>query len=113
MINFYFLKEKRKIIIAAGAFLFILLIGLIIFFSLRDKNKLNQEPNSNPQNNLPAPEFLNVAEKDKFGLPADAKVQSLNKDEAGNILVYKIIYSDNDIIADPSAVAPISPRQKK
>lgn len=106
-------KNKKTLVIVAIAVIIVigLIWGLIAFF-----RGGNEQPgglqNIGGQPNLPAPVFLTEAEKESFGLPAEAKVQSLAKDNNGEVLVYKIIRSDSDIVPDPAAVGPISPRQR-
>lgn len=109
MINFSFLKKHIKLAILSLVIIFIIACAFIIFLLLWHKDTKTVNINFTASS-TPTPEFLSAEEKDKFGLPADVRAQSLSKDADGNILVYKIIYSDADIIADPSAVAPISPR---
>lgn len=106
------IKNKKLIFIIAGALLIVLIIIFLIWFG-RIKNPsggISGENLKTVNKNLPAPEFLTEEEKAKFGLPADTKAQSF-RDSGGNV-IYKIIKSDSDIVSDPSAVKPISPRQK-
>jgi len=105
------IKNKKLIFIIVG----VLLVVLIIVFSVwlgRTKNlsgAISEKNLKTVNKNLPTPEFLTEEEKARFGLPANTKAQSF-RDSSGN-LIYKIIKSDSDIIFDPSAVKPISPRQ--
>jgi hypothetical protein len=57
---------------------------------------------SNPESSL-APEFMNVEEKTRLGLPADSKIQ-IFPNTGSDEVVYKIIKRDADIVVDPSRV---------
>ncbi len=108
------IKNKKFLFSALGILLIILIVALAIIFWSK-KSPEGGEPGSLTDaagKNLPAPEFLTDEEKDSFGLPAEVKAQALTRDVSGKILVYKIIKSDNDVVLDPAAIGPISPRQK-
>lgn len=106
-------KNKKLVIISGASLVFLIIIGAIIFLKLINIAELNTPENTNILGRgLPVPEFLTAAEKDSFGLPADSKVQSLKRNSEGKILVYKIIRLDSDIVLDPAAIKPISPRQE-
>ncbi len=98
------LNNKKNIIIA-GLVVLILITALILTFTNRRNN--NQGANVN----LPAPEFLTAQEKADFRLNDDVKAQVLIRNASGTPTVYKLINTEADIVADPSKIGPISPRQ--
>jgi hypothetical protein len=106
------IKNKNTMIILAVILVIIIILGLFVFFGSRDSGSESLQSSSLNGQNLPTPEFLSTAEKEKFGLPSEAQVQSLKRDAAGQVLVYKIIRSDQDIVVDPAKITPLSPRQK-
>jgi len=102
------IKDKKAMIITLSVLGLIIILSLGLFFWGRGLGFKFAPSNQN----LPAPDFLNVAEKAEFGLPPEVKVQSLKRNAAGKVLVYRIINSDQDIVLDPSKIGPISPHQK-
>ncbi|MFA5753752.1 MAG: hypothetical protein WC905_00100 [Patescibacteria group bacterium] len=102
------MMKSKKLIIGIGAAVIILVV-LIVVLLLNNKGgggKLGLFSGKN----TPAPDFLNDKEKASLDLSSDAKVQSLRRDDNGEVMIYKIIYDDSDIVADPANMPPISPR---
>ena len=105
------LNNKKNIIIA-GLVVLILITALI--FTLTNRRKAGEENRNNNQGvnvNLPAAEFLTAQEKADFRLNDDVKAQVLIRNASGTPTVYKLINTEADIVADPSKIGPISPRQ--
>ena len=102
-------QNKKLINILIILFIGLVVLGLIIFF--KSNNLQNISRPDNTKNFFPL-DYLSVVEKEKFGLPATAKVQALKRNESGQVLVYKIIRSDQDIVLDPSKISPLSPHQR-
>lgn len=105
-------KDKKIMI---GAIIILALILLIIIGLIwRSRNKAPvtiENPLTNiTVGNLPAPEFLSVAEKNKLNISPDLKIQALGRNASGSVTVYKIIKTDGDIILDPSKIGSISPQ---
>ena len=100
------MKNKNLYIIITAGVGLILIIALAFILFPAKKNIPLPSATSTYQ-----PEFLNAGEKQTFGLPTDAKVQAF-RDARGNVMVYKIIRNDSEIVTNPSQVGPISPRQK-
>jgi hypothetical protein len=106
-------RNKKIIVIASGLLILILVILLILLKSNLKKASVNQAAGtSDPTQaaNLPTPQFLNAAEKASLGLPDATKAQIIQQDANGNVIVYKIIQTDQDIVADPTAIRPLSPQ---
>lgn len=104
------MNKKTLLVIILSGLVILALIFLGIF--LYQKNK-KQTPTGNINFKKEfAPEFLSVEEKQKLSIPPEAKIQAMTRDENGEIEVYRIIKTDNDIV-DPDTVGPISPRVKK
>lgn len=102
-------KWKKNIFIFGLVALLILIVCLVWFYfakntGISDKNTINQS-----LQNLPTVEFLSTEEKASLGISQDYKIQALGRNEAGELIVYKIINSDEDIVPDPSSINPISP----
>jgi flagellar basal body-associated protein FliL len=57
------------------------------------------------------PQFMSQADQAQFGIATSAPVQ-IFRDASGQNVVYKIIRQDSDVVADPAALGPVSPRQK-
>lgn len=102
-------KTRNYIIVGLG--LLAVIIVLLLVVKLVSKNKVAPDSiqPATDQSALSTVEFLSAAEQAKLGLPADLKIQILGRDSAGALSVYKIIYSDADIVSNPSAISPISP----
>jgi predicted permease len=99
--------DKKKIIIIASSFLALLLIIFLIIFLVK-KNGTKSNNNTNVPKSF-TPNFLTVAEKTKLGIPVDAKIEAITRDQKGEVTVYKVIKNDSDIV-DPAQVKPISSR---
>lgn len=108
------MDKKKWLLISSSALVIILVVfGTWLFLSrLTSKsNPVGSVINNQNHPSLPTPQFMNDADKSAFGLPADLKVQILGRDASGTVTVYKVIKQPSDIVADPSAVAPLSPRR--
>lgn len=102
--------DKKKIIIIASAVLVILLVSFGVYLYKKNQDRLIQE--SKNKEEVFTPEFLSTEEKTKLEIPLETKIQSVSRDESGELEVYRIIKTDSDVV-DPSKVGPISPRKKK
>lgn len=99
------LNKKKITIISAVGILLLAAILLIVFFV--KKNEPLPEIKSIDKNGF-TPDILNVEEKTKLGIPVEAKIQAMTRDENGEVTVYKIIKNDSDII-DPKEVGTVTP----
>jgi hypothetical protein len=102
------MMKSKKLIIGITVAV-IILVTLVVVLLLNNKSgggKLGIFGSKNAA----APDFLNDKEKTNLNLLPSTKVQSLQRDENGEVMVYKIIYEDADIVADPANMPPISPR---
>lgn len=50
------------------------------------------------------PDYMNQQELESMNLAADQKIQVLQRDDSGKAIVYKVINSDADIVADYAPV---------
>lgn len=105
-------KNKKTMIGVIIVLVLILLVTIGLIWRSRNKAPVTAE---NPlinttAGNLPAPEFLSVAEKNKLNISPDLKIQALGRNASGSVTVYKIIKTDSDIILDPSKIGSISPQ---
>lgn len=99
------MKKKWVIII----FVFVLVIFILGYLIIAPKIN-NQYISFNNQQNQYQPEFMTVEEKENFNLPEDSKIQVLKRGDNGQIDVYKIIRSEEDVENDPDSIEPIDPR---
>lgn len=100
--------NKKKIIIVSLAALVI--VAGLLFILLNNSKMRGGRDRQNQPAEVFEPDFLTPAEKEKFDIPAEIKVQSLSRDENGEVMVYRIIRNEVDVV-DPEKVAPVSPRQ--
>ena len=100
--------NKKKIIIVSLVAL-VIVAGLLFILLNNSKTKGWRDRQNQPAEVF-EPDFLTPAEKAKFDIPAEVKVQSLSRDENGEVMVYRIIRNEVDVV-DPEKVAPVSPRQ--
>ena len=104
------LKNKKLIIISA--IIVLVVIALVVSILLIKKHNNNTPPvTSQNQSSHFTPDFLNTTEKAQLGLPADVKIEALERGTDGQVTVYKVINNNSDVV-DPATVRPISPRQK-
>jgi ABC-type Na+ efflux pump permease subunit len=104
------LKDKKNIIIAAVLVLILLAALVLTIVNKRQKGTANPSGNQGT-GTLAEPDFLTAQEKTALRLDNSVKAQVLTRDASGSPAVYKIINSDADIIADPSKIGSLSPRQ--
>ena len=102
------LDKKKIIIIASSVLALLLIIFLIVFLTKKNGSISNNNNNVDAQKSF-TPDFLNVEEKTKLGIPVDAKIQAMMRDQQGEVTVYKVIKDDSEIV-DPTQVKPASPR---
>ncbi len=101
-------NKKILILLGIGALILLLVIALIIK-QLRYNNSIVAETNK-PAENFQA-DFLSASEKQNLSLTTDLKVQALKRNAQGDVMVYKIIRNESDVI-DPATIKPISPRTR-
>lgn len=104
-------KKIIKLIIIGLVVLAAIVVALVVWLPDRGGSL-----NGTPESTYPEPEFLSSEEQTTLvnegilDVSDDTKVQVLSRDENGAPLVFKIINSNDDIIANPSDIAPISPQ---
>lgn len=99
------MNKKYKILAISLGIVVIIILLLSVWSKLFTKdNKTNTLGHNS------APEFMTAQEKVKFQVPDNLKAQIINRDEKGDITVYKIVNSDKDVVSNPSQISPISPR---
>jgi len=97
------------IIIAA---LVILVVVWLVFFFNKSEEITNTSNQAATNSQAFKVEFLSNAEKTSLSIPTDLKIQSIKRGASGELLIYKIINNDAEIVTDPAEVGPISPRDK-
>jgi hypothetical protein len=104
------MKNKKLLIILAIILAIVLLAsGLILILNKKNRATIGNPAVNTSVSNLSVPEFLSVEEKINKGIAPEQKIQVLEK---GKNEVYKVIKNESDIVLDPAAVSPISPRQQ-
>ncbi|MEI6529493.1 MAG: hypothetical protein WCN88_03800 [Candidatus Falkowbacteria bacterium] len=101
------MKNKKLIIIVSAIALISIVAAVIILKPSRLFYKSSETVNV-PAENFTA-DFLSPNEKQSLDITTDLKVQAIKRDEQGEVMVYKIIREDKDII-NPANIKPISPR---
>ena len=100
--------NKKKIIIIS--FVTLIVVAGLLFVLLNNFQTRGGRNQGNQSAEIFEPDFLTSEEKAKFDIPAEVKVQSLSRDENGEVMVYRIIRNESDIV-DPDKIMPISPRK--
>jgi len=102
--------KNKKIIILVGAGVLVLLFAASLIIRQNRQNNIVETQVTQPVENFQA-DFLSPAEKQNLNITTDLKVQALKRNAQGEVMVYKIIRNDKDII-NPEKVKPISPRSR-
>lgn len=97
-------KKQKKIFILTLIFLLILGAGFILFVNNKHNIKQLSELKS---------DFLDESEKINLNIKPETKIQVLKRDAAGNVVLYKVIRKDSDIITDLGQIKADTPRQQK
>lgn len=96
--------SRKNIIIISIATIF--LISTSIFFIKNNRlNVFNDADNEE----IFIPEFLSSVEKQSLGIPEENNIQVVTRDDNGEVLVYRVIESDDQVI-NPGDVESVSPR---
>jgi uncharacterized protein YpmS len=103
--------NNKKTIIITLIILLILIVLLVVVLIIGNNRKNNGEynPSKYGYSENFAPSFLSEEEKNNLKIPVNSKIQVMTRDESGEVVVYKVINNDSDIV-DPVTVEPISPR---
>jgi len=89
-------KKKIIIILISGVILLIVLFFVLILFKSNQQTKIGI--NSDLSSEIFTPEFLTDKEKVDFGMTTDLKIQAVSRNSSGEVMVYKIIRKDSDIV---------------
>lgn len=96
--------NKKKIIIILVVAALLLLTALLVIRRnnpdvFRDKEK----------EKVFIPEFLSSSEKQSWGIAEETRIQVINRNENGEVSVYRVIESDDQVV-NPEEMGPVSPR---
>ena len=97
-------KKQKKIIILAVVLGLIIIASLLFFFNRQNRSKQNVNLGS---------DFLNKSEKIDLNIKPETKIQVLKRDAAGNVVLYKVIKNDSDIVTDLNQIKAETPRERK
>lgn len=100
------MNKKKLIIVSLLGILLLILVIFLINWTKDSKNSPN-EPEK-----VFVPEYLNSEEKQSLGIPEEAKIQVINRDNNGKVSIYKVVESDNQVV-NPEEVSPLSPRTEQ
>lgn len=90
---------QKKIIISAFFALLLLAAAWAVYaFLQKESESITLSPSV--ENNSPALIFMETEEKIELGLQESTRVQVLGRDENGEVVSYKIIRNDEDVITD-------------
>jgi hypothetical protein len=103
------MTKLKKIISISLAAAIVLIVILVILIIKKTSGPLPGGQFSEPT--VVAPKFLDDAAKEKLGIAPETKIQSLKENEKGEVMVYKVINNDSDIVLSPAQIGSISPRQ--
>lgn len=102
--------SKKYLWPAIIVLLLLVLAGAAYFLWPQDKGETAQPPNSETVMEKPVV-FMETAEKQALGLQPETKVQILGRDENGEIISYKIIRADEDVLKG-GIVPPAQPQER-
>jgi hypothetical protein len=97
-------KKQKKIIILAVILGLVVIVSLIFFFNRQNHSKQNVNLGS---------DFLDKSEKINLNIKPETKIQVLKRDASGNIVLYKVIRNDSDIITDLNQIKAETPREQR
>lgn len=93
---------KKSIYILISALILIIVVFVLFWLnrSRNDVKNVNQTNTDVINNEIIVPIFMTDIEKKSLGLSPDAQVQVLNRADSGEIMMYKIIRSNEDLITN-------------
>ncbi|MHB8903613.1 MAG: hypothetical protein ACYC40_00725 [Patescibacteria group bacterium] len=102
-------SKKQKIIglVLVGLLLIVVILALLL------KNKNAGSQLTNPGSTILKPVFLDNKEKTDLNIKPENKVQVIQRNAEGKIILYKVIKNDNDIITDLNQIKAENPDFKK
>lgn len=94
--------NKKQLTVILG----VLLLAIIIILALSLTRRIGNQPISgNPDNNQGFKvEMMNDQEKQEMNINPQAQVQVLERTPSGDVMTYKVIKSDSDIVNNLSEV---------
>ena len=104
--------NKKKIIIIIISSIIVLLLIVATIFLLNRNQSQKQLNNLNGNKKTFVPDILSNEEKTKMDIPTNIKIQSLKRSIDNEVMVYKIIKNDSEVV-DPENMNAISPHAKK
>lgn len=90
--------NKKKIIATLVIGLIILLILFFAIVLIQKGRQAKIDKNLDLTSETFTPEFLSNEEKTALDVPTSLKIQAITRNQAGEIMVYKIIRDDSDIV---------------
>lgn len=85
------MKNKKILILIAASVLLIILILVVFLINKEKKSSLLPVENESVNPTDAQIDFLNTAEKEKFNLAPETKVEAIKRGTDGQVMIYKII----------------------
>jgi hypothetical protein len=101
-------KNQKRIAFTVLGLLLIVIISLIF---IKKKSPSNVEINSKPEEFQVI--FLDEAEKASLNIKPEAKIQVLQRDATGKVILYKAIKNDTDVVNNLDEIKAVSPNTRK
>ena len=101
-------KKQIKIILA---FIISLLIFFVIYIFIINKNAIKK--NIDKRAEVFVPTFLDDAEKTRLNIRPENKIQVLERNAEGKIILYKVIRKDSDIVTNLDQITSTPPNVNK
>jgi flagellar biosynthesis/type III secretory pathway M-ring protein FliF/YscJ len=90
--------NKKKIIATLVIGLIILLILFFAIVLIQKNRQAKIDKNLDLTSKTFTPEFLSNEEKTALDVPTSLKIQAITRNQSGEVMVYKIIRDDSDIV---------------
>lgn len=94
--------NKKQLTIILG----VLLLAIVIMLAIALTRKTGNQPISGGQDNNQAfkVEMMSDQEKQDMNIDSQARVQVLERTDSGDVMTYKVIKSDSDIVNNLSEI---------
>ena len=104
------MKINKKVLLLAVGLLVLAALAWWLYAQRSNPGKNGTNVSENQSASL-NPVFMSTEEKASLYIPAETKVQVLNRDEKGEPITYKIINNDSEVVTEDK-MAPIRPENQ-
>ena len=102
------LSKNQKIIGLVLLAIVIVLVAVLLIYKNKTVNKNTSAPTT-----VLKPVFLDDKEKTDLNIKPETKVQAIKRNAAGQVMLYKVINNDTDIITNLNQIKPVSATPEK